>query len=29
MAKRCNEKRVMMEAVRWGQRGARINSISP
>lgn len=29
LAKRCNEKRVMMEAVRWGQRGARVNSISP
>ena len=29
MAKRCNEKRVMYEAVRWGARGARINSISP
>lgn len=29
LAKRCNEKRVMMEAVRWGKRGARINSISP
>ena len=29
MAKRCNEKRVMAEAVRWGRRGARINSISP
>lgn len=29
MAKRCNEKRVMMESVRWGERGARINSISP
>ena len=29
MAKRCNEKRVMAEAVRWGARGARINSISP
>ena len=29
MAKRCNEKRVMFEAVRWGARGARINSISP
>lgn len=29
MAKRCNVKRVMSEAVRWGQRGARINSISP
>lgn len=29
LAKRCNEKRVMMEAVRWGQKGARVNSISP
>lgn len=29
LAKRCNEKRVMAEAVRWGARGARINSISP
>ena len=29
LAKRCNEKRVMFEAVRWGERGARINSISP
>lgn len=29
MAKRCNVKRVMSEAVRWGKRGARINSISP
>lgn len=29
MAKRCNEKRVMYEAVRWGKKGARINSISP
>ncbi|MDE6720180.1 MAG: SDR family oxidoreductase, partial [Treponemataceae bacterium] len=29
IAKRCNEKRVMFEAVRWGTRGARINSISP
>lgn len=29
LAKRCNEKRVMYEAVRWGKRGARINSISP
>lgn len=29
IAKRCNEKRVMAEAVRWGERGARINSISP
>ncbi len=29
MAKRCNVKRVMAEAVIWGQRGARVNSISP
>lgn len=29
MAKRCNVKRVMAEAVKWGQRGARVNSISP
>lgn len=29
MAKRCNEKRVMYESVKWGERGARINSISP
>ena len=29
MAKRCNVKRVMAEAVSWGKRGARINSISP
>lgn len=29
MAKRCNEKRVMAEAVKWGAKGARINSISP
>ncbi len=29
LAKRCNVKRVMYEAVRWGERGARINSISP
>lgn len=29
MAKRCNGKRVMAEAVKWGERGARINSISP
>ena len=28
IAKRCNEKRVMAEAVKWGNRGARINSIS-
>ncbi len=29
LAKRCNEKRVMYEAVRWGEKRARINSISP
>lgn len=29
MAKRCNVKRVMAESVKWGNRGARINSISP
>lgn len=29
MAKRCNVKRVMAEAVKWGERGARINSLSP
>jgi NAD(P)-dependent dehydrogenase (short-subunit alcohol dehydrogenase family) len=29
MAKRCNGKRVMAEAVKWGERGARVNSISP
>jgi NAD(P)-dependent dehydrogenase (short-subunit alcohol dehydrogenase family) len=29
MAKRCNVKRVMAEAVKWGKRRARINSISP
>ena len=29
LAKRCNVKRVMFEAVRWGERGARLNSISP
>lgn len=29
LAKRCNEKRVMAEAVKWGARGARINAISP
>ena len=29
MAKSCNVKRVMAEAVQWGERGARINSISP
>lgn len=29
LAKRCNEKRVMAEAVKWGKRKSRINSISP
>ena len=29
LAKRCNVKRVMAQAVTWGARGARINSISP
>lgn len=29
MAKRCNEKRVMAEAVKWGKRNARINAIAP
>ena len=29
LAKRANEKRVMYEAVRWGERGARINDIAP
>lgn len=29
MAKRCNVKRVMAEAVKWGERCARLNSISP
>lgn len=29
MAKRCNVKRVMAEAVKWGERGAKVNSISP
>lgn len=29
LAKRCNVKRVMAESVRWGERNARINSISP
>ena len=26
LAKRCNEKRVMAESVKWGEKGARINS---
>lgn len=25
MAKRCNEKRVMAESVKWGEKGARIS----
>ncbi|MDE7121877.1 MAG: SDR family oxidoreductase, partial [Oscillospiraceae bacterium] len=29
LAKRCNEKRVMAESVKWGERGARINGIAP
>ena len=29
LSKRANEKRVMYEAVRWGERGARINDIAP
>lgn len=29
IAKRCNEKRTMAEAVKWGERGARINAIAP
>lgn len=29
MAKRCNGKRVMAEAVKWGEKGARVNAISP
>ncbi|WP_141604052.1 SDR family oxidoreductase [Terrilactibacillus laevilacticus] len=29
MAKRCNVKRVMFESIRWGEKAARINSISP
>ena len=29
LAKRCKEKRVMAQSVLWGEKGARINSISP
>lgn len=29
LAKRCNEKRVMAESVKWGARGARLNAIAP
>ena len=29
LAKRCNEKRVMAECVKWGERSARLNDIAP
>ncbi len=29
LAKRCNEKRVMAQAIAWGERGARLNAIAP
>lgn len=29
LAKRCNEKRVMAESVKWGEKNARINAIAP
>ena len=29
LAKRCNEKRVMAECVKWGERGARLNDVAP
>ena len=29
LAKRCNEKRVMAQAVAWSKRGARLNAIAP
>ena len=29
LAKHCNEKRVMAECVKWGERGARLNDIAP
>jgi len=29
LAKRCNEKRTMYEAIEWGKRGARLNCIAP
>ena len=29
LAKRCNEKRVMAECVKWGRNGARLNGIAP
>ena len=29
LAKRCNEKRVMAESVKWGEKKARVNAIAP
>ena len=29
LAKRCNEKRVMAQAVEWGERSARLNAVAP
>lgn len=29
LAKRCNEKRVMAESVKWGEKGARLNAVAP
>lgn len=29
LAKRCNEKRVMAQSIKWGKRGARLNAIAP
>lgn len=29
LAKRCNEKRVMYECIKWSERGARLNDIAP
>ena len=29
LANRCNEKRVMAQAVEWGKRGARLNDVAP
>lgn len=29
LAKRCNEKRVMAQSVKWGKRNARLNAIAP
>ena len=29
LAKRCNEKRVMAQSVKWGEKGARINAVAP